>query len=99
MSQSQEPRLGPSGQKNRGNAGKGRKKGSQNKTPKLVKDMVLEALEQVGGVMYLVMQANENPVAFMALVAKCMPTQVSGELDLNHKRVTVNRVPPSNADN
>ena len=62
-----------------GNAGKGRRKGSQNKFTKSVKDMVLQALSNKGGVKYLERQADENPTAFMALVGKVMPTQVTGE--------------------
>lgn len=41
--------------------------------------MVLRALDQVGGVEYLVQQAKENPVAFLTLLGKILPTQVTGE--------------------
>jgi hypothetical protein len=36
----------------------------------VVKDMVLAALNEVGGVEYLKRQAEKNPVAFMALLGK-----------------------------
>lgn len=61
------------------NAGKGRPKGSKNKVTGAVRDMVLQALDEVGGVKYLKRQAEENPTAFMTLVGKVMPTQVTGE--------------------
>jgi hypothetical protein len=48
------------------------------KTPAL-KDMVLEALDEAGGVRYLVERANETPAAFLTLVGKVMPTQVATE--------------------
>lgn len=68
------PKLGP----NRGNAGKGRPKGSQNKATAAIKDMILQALDQKGGVEYLARQADQNPVAFMGLLGKVMPMQVEG---------------------
>jgi hypothetical protein len=43
------PKVGP----NKGNAGKGRPKGSPNKVTADVKAMVLAALDQAGGVKYL----------------------------------------------
>lgn len=64
--------------KNAGNRGKGRVKGVPNKNTKLLKDMILNALDKAGGVEYLVRQANENPAAFMTLVGKVLPMQVTG---------------------
>ena len=46
-----------------------------------VKDMILEALAGVGGVEYLVNQAKENPRAFLTLVAKVVPPQVTERND------------------
>lgn len=65
-------------------AGMGRKKGSVNKIPAALKDMILTALDKSGGVDYLVTQADENPNAFLTLVGKVLPLQVdaahSGEI-------------------
>lgn len=61
------------------NAGKGRKKGVPNKVTAAVKDMVLQALGNAGGVQYLEQQAKDNPTAFLTLVGKVIPLQVSGE--------------------
>lgn len=66
---------------NRGNAGKGRPKGSANKTTTEVKEMILQALQQAGGIEYLVAQAHDKPAAFLTLVGKVMPLQVNGAGD------------------
>lgn len=69
--------------KNTGNAGKGRPKGSPNKTTALLKDAILKAAEQAGGkdgmVGYLTQQAIANPQSFLPLLGKVLPMQVTGE--------------------
>ena len=69
-------------------AGAGRPRGSLNKLPGAVKDMILEALNKSGGVEYLRRQADENPVAFMALLGKIMPMQVTSQLTSSQIEVT-----------
>jgi len=64
----------PKGTRPRG----GSRKGRPNKLTGVVKDMVLAALNEVGGVEYLKRQAEKNPVAYMALLGKILPTQVTG---------------------
>jgi len=67
--------------KNRIGAGKpgpGRPKGSPNKNTKALREMILKALDDVGGEKYLARQAIENPGPFMTLVGKVQPT--SGDL-------------------
>lgn len=61
------------------NAGKGRVKGVPNKVTRELKDMILTALSKAGGVKYLTTQARETPTAFLALVGKVLPLQVTGE--------------------
>ena len=56
----------------------GSRKGVPNKKTALIKDMILQALHNKGGVEYLERQADENPVAFMGLVGKVLPTQITG---------------------
>ncbi len=63
------------------NAGIGRKKGVPNKVTGALKDMVLKALEGAGGVTYLQKQATDNPTAFLTLVGKVLPLQVTGKDD------------------
>jgi hypothetical protein len=70
-------------------AGKGRPKGAQNKMTKALKEMILQALDDAGGVEYLVKQSNENPTAFLTLVGKVLPLQLTGE---NGAPIQVERV-------
>lgn len=60
------------------NAGKGRKKGVPNKVTGELKAMILQALDQAGGVDYLVARAGDSPTAFLTLVGKVLPLQVAG---------------------
>jgi hypothetical protein len=61
--------------------GAGRKPGVPNKISGDVKAMILAALDEKGGKQYLVEQAERNPTAFMALLGKILPTQLSGDPD------------------
>lgn len=70
-----QPKVGP----NRGNAGKGRPKGVPNKQNAAIKDMIIAALHGVGGEKYLIEQAEKNPNAFIGLVGKVLPMQLTGE--------------------
>lgn len=70
---------------NKGNAGKGRPKGSPNKTTALLKDAILRAAELAGDqygkdgmVSYLHEQAIANPGPFMSLLGKVLPIQLAG---------------------
>ncbi len=56
----------------------GRVKGTPNKVTASLKDMILQALDQQGGAEYLYRQADEYPAAFMTLVGKVLPMQVTG---------------------
>ena len=58
--------------------GAGRPKGSLDKGNALIREMIVEALDQAGGVEYLVRQANAKPAAFLALIGKVMPVQIEG---------------------
>jgi hypothetical protein len=60
------------------NAGKGRVKGVPNKVTKAVKEMILAALDKAGGEDYLLEQSEKNPNAFLQLVGKVLPLQVTG---------------------
>lgn len=59
--------------------GGGSRKGRPNKTTGAIKDMITKALDGVGGVAYLKRQAEANPAAFMTLVGKVLPLQLTGE--------------------
>lgn len=68
-----------------GKPGPGRPKGLPNKTTALLKDAILQAAERAGDkegmVGYLTRQAEENPAAFMTLLGKVLPMQVTGADD------------------
>lgn len=57
----------------KGRPGPGRPKGVPNKVNAALKDMILGALSEAGGMVYLVKQSEDNPVAFMTLVGKVLP--------------------------
>ena len=54
----------------------GRQKGTPNRLTGALKDMILQALSNVGGTAYLEEQAAKNPNAFMQLVGRVLPLQV-----------------------
>jgi hypothetical protein len=59
--------------------GGGSRKGIPNKTTRDLKEMILGALQAAGGQRYLVQQAAKNPAAFLTLVGKILPLQVTGK--------------------
>lgn len=67
----------------KGAPGPGRKKGVPNKMTAQVKEMILEALEGAGGVEYLIQCAQDQKTAgaFLTLVGKVLPLQVTGDPD------------------
>ena len=67
----------PSPPNNLPGPGPGRPKGSVNSDVKEIRDMIRQSLEMVGGTEYLATQAIENPVAYMGLIGKIIPKEVS----------------------
>lgn len=59
----------------------GRKPGSGNKLPSDLKVMIIGALNNAGGIKYLERQAEISPAAFLTLVGKVLPLQVTGAND------------------
>jgi len=76
---------------------KGQKKPNQGKrgpakATKELKEMILAALDESGGVAYLVERANDPKTAsaFLGLIGKVLPTTIQGtNPDGSHKIVTV----------
>ena len=70
----------------------GRKKGSANKTTTAVKEALIEAFEEIGGIDSLVSWGRLNETEFYKLWVKVLPQEInanlSGEVDLN-ARVTI----------
>jgi hypothetical protein len=60
--------------------GAGRKKGVPNQVTTEIKEMIRGALDETGGQKYLVQQSIENPVAFMTLIGKIIPSDVNNKL-------------------
>ena len=58
-------------------AGKGRPKGVQNKITRTIREAIITAFDEVGGAAYLAEMAHREPVAFMALLSKVLPTQIA----------------------
>lgn len=77
----------------KGDSRAGRPRGTPNRVTADLRHMVLEALDEAGGTSYLVRQAQENPQAFLALLAKCLPKDIRlGMLDyLELNFISVNR--------
>lgn len=65
----------------RGNAGKGRRKGSQNKTTAALKDAILNAFNAAGGEKYLLTLAQTDPKTFAMLLGRVLPLTVAGDKD------------------
>ena len=57
----------------------GRKAGTPNKVSGELKAMILQALDNAGGVDYLQKQAMESPTAFLSLVGKVLPLSVGAD--------------------
>lgn len=73
--------INPNGHRAPPAAGKGRPKGAVNKVQKEVKEMLLYALNNVGGQEYLARQAEANPTAFLSLIGKLIPRDVRAEIN------------------
>lgn len=77
-------------------AGKGRVKGTPNKTTALLKEAILKAAETAGQdgngkeglVGYCTFLAREEPKAFAQLLGKVMPLQISGDPDNPVRAIT-----------
>src|SRR5215213_462372 len=59
----------------------GSRKGIPNRIAADVRAMVLAALDRVGGQDYLAQQAHDNPRAFLSLLGRLIPTQLTGPGD------------------
>jgi len=64
---------------NVGTRGRGRPKGSPNKTTAAVKEAILIAFKRAGGKRYLLHVAKFYPAVFCQLLAKILPTEVKAE--------------------
>lgn len=63
----------------------GKTKGTPNKNTALLKDMILTALDDAGGIEYLKKQATNEPVAFLGLIGKILPKEIDANIKGNFK--------------
>lgn len=74
------------GEKNLTRRGRGRPKGSQNKTTKAAKDAIAYAAEKIGGQDRLVEWVQSDPdnerIFWQMIYPKLLPLQVSGDVGL-----------------
>lgn len=61
--------------------GAGRPVGSLDKNNKQLREMILLALDERGGVQYLADLAGSHPQAFASLLGRVLPLQVAGDPD------------------
>lgn len=88
--------------KNTGKFGKGnpgKPKGAVQKNTKELKDMILKALEEAGGVAYLLSCAQDEKTkgAFLALIGKVLPMTIAGTGDNGALIVEITRFGPDKA--
>lgn len=58
--------------------GAGRPKGSLDKGNAAIRELIVKALDELGGAQYLVQTAQSHPAAFLSLLGKVMPLQLEG---------------------
>lgn len=83
-------------------AGMGRKKGVPNRLTASVKQMILGALDDLGGQAWLTEQAKADPRAFMSLLGRILPSEIQMDANvINHEMPAVIRrviVDPAHGD-
>ncbi|MBU2788921.1 hypothetical protein HFQ13_12040 [Acidithiobacillus sp. VAN18-1] len=62
--------------------GPGRPKGRGNLFPMTLKDDILEAYQQLGGIAWLVQLGREEPKTFAALLARLLPKQIEAGIEV-----------------
>lgn len=58
----------------------GRKPGVPNRMSLTVKQSVLDAFEELGGVQYLLQVAKDDPKTFCAMLAKIIPSDINADI-------------------
>ncbi len=77
----------------RGNAGKGRPRGSRNKTTLAAKEAIARAAEGLGGVQALIVWVKKDDqnerIFWSSIYPKLLPLKVSGEVEMGAKLAEV----------
>ena len=77
-------KIGPN---RRGNAGKGRPKGSQNKITRTIRQAIEASFDILGGEEWLVELGRSDPKAYATLLARLVPTEIRNEPTMVFKLV------------
>ncbi len=59
----------------------GRQKGTPNKNTGVLRDQITDALDELGGVKWLVWLGQNKPESFASLLGRVLPMQVTGAND------------------
>jgi hypothetical protein len=59
----------------------GRQKGTPNKITRTIREAIIQSFDSVGGANYLQKIAVQEPAAYLQLLAKVLPTQITGADD------------------
>lgn len=81
--------------------GAGRPKGALDKGNATIRQMIVQALDEAGGVAYLKTAAASHPAAFLSLIGKVMPIEVAnpdGETFKTENKWVVELVSPKRAN-
>ena len=62
------------------NAGKGRKRGSLNKTTRTLKEALLASFNTLGGEKWLIRLAESDPKAYVGLLGRIIPSEINGQV-------------------
>jgi len=74
------------------NAGKGRARGSKNKTTVLLKEAIEESFANVGGAEYLTAMALQEPKAYLTLLSKILPAKIEADINVFQGNQLVERL-------
>lgn len=67
----------------------GRQKGSRNKVTLKLKNAILQAFDNVGGMNYLEKVAKDDPRTFCTLLGKVLPAEVKADLTVSRTLVKI----------
>lgn len=85
------------GKGNKPNRG-GRKKGVPNKVTQNIRDTILQAFHEAGGITYLRNVAELDPKTFLALVSKVVPSMTQANVSGSVRIVVETGIPASPED-
>lgn len=64
----------------------GRPKGTPNRITAIIKEALMESFDRVGRAEYLVRMAEEEPKAYLQLLAKVLPHEIQAEMKVTDAR-------------